>query len=193
MRASDLLPVEDENGDSYGTGDKRIERASLTIDGRHAGPDKRIVSIETRDGWTYRFQRFGRDEPLVLLDRTPETGETRTNRGGQIPRSIERYVAALDAETIKPEMGQVVSEDAQAQAEPEPIMPQPARADGGEPERVECRDCDRTLPPEWLDDGLCPRCVEIRTIEAREQDRHRSAHPTVDDPTPRHEYGDQDL
>lgn len=102
-RESIALPVETDAGTTFGREDKRVVAAELTLRARDPEPPKRIVTVHTRDGWAYRWQRFGLDEPLVQLDRERADGTRKGKTRANMPDSIEEFVEAVENREIVPE------------------------------------------------------------------------------------------
>jgi hypothetical protein len=180
------LPTETDDGTSFGEREKTVVSAILTLEQCDPDPTKRIVSVITQDGWTYRFVRFSTAEPLVHLDRVRPTGEE-VGRG-HVPEAVREYADAVESGEIQPdedELSDALSEPISADTDAQTAL---AVADGGRVEDVCCQRCDRTVEPELVEHGLCPLCRDQERQENAHREQELSAHPTVDDPTPRHEY-----
>jgi hypothetical protein len=96
------LPTTGRDGGDYGAGAKQVERGEIALEAREHGPARRILDVETRDGWTYRFQRYAACEPWVRYNRERPGGSVITRRAGQLPRSVERYRDAVDDGHVTP-------------------------------------------------------------------------------------------
>lgn len=185
MRVVSPLPVT-IGGEGFGTGDKTVVRAALKTEGREYGPDKTVVSVETRDGWRYHFQRFRSDEPLVQRNRHDAAGGLRTKRTGRIPQAVERYIQAVEAGDVSVEHDQAVECGDSAHS-----SPQAALTDGGEQTVASEPPAMRSLSADSLSAGLCPYCEMNDRHQQAHTERQLSAHPVYDDLTPRHHYGDR--
>jgi hypothetical protein len=101
-RVTAALPTTGPNGGHYGDSAKRVERGEIALEEREHGPARRILDVETRDGWTYRFQRYAACEPWVRYNRERPEGSVVTRRAGQLPGSVERYRDAVDDGHVTP-------------------------------------------------------------------------------------------
>jgi hypothetical protein len=101
-RVTAALTTTGPDGDAYGTGAKCVERGEIALEEREHGPCRRLLDVETRDGWTYRFQRYASCEPWVRYNRERPGGSVITRRAGQLPRSVERYRDAVDDGRVTP-------------------------------------------------------------------------------------------
>jgi len=74
---------------------KRV--ASVTthyFDTQHPTLEKRVVEVETRDGYVYRFQRFADDEYLAFYNRENDQGEE-FQRAASLPENVEAVREAV--------------------------------------------------------------------------------------------------
>jgi len=179
-RSADVsLDVETSQVGPFGQKHKRVTDATLTLIGCPPDRTKRIVAVETADGWVYRFQRFGTDEPLVAYDRTRPDGETYTGHN-RTPQAVLDYVEAVESSEILPEFQPML--DAQRQVSPTPGTEHDVdvdattavATDGGEDrdDRQRCRRCGEIWPQNRMEPGrICPRCDERRRQEEAQVER----------------------
>jgi len=88
--------------DREGQGKKVVE-ASVRLEERQGPtPARRVVSIETRDGAVYRFQRYGRDEYLAFYNRENPDG-SEFQRKPSLPAHVEAVRTAIMADDVLPD------------------------------------------------------------------------------------------
>lgn len=177
------LATVDEDGDSFGSKNKRIDRATLRVEHRPLGPDRRVLVVETVDGWTYTFQRYGENEPWVRYQRERPSGDVMTGLSGVLPNAVEEFVEHVDEIDVDVQ-GAIDAAGPSGQAV----------ADGGQEDdvddgKVECQ-CGREVPEQLMDGGLCPACDLKRRNEERRAELSRRT-TWVDDPHDPQGYGDR--
>jgi len=130
LRAASIpIPTDEIDQDANG---KRVVEITLTLRETRTGPTKEIVTVETRDGWQYRMQRFDGDHALTLWRRDkPDGGEV--GRRAALPKNVEAVVEAIEADEIAPDfMDQTAAEQAVGDALASPTAAGEAVAtDGG--------------------------------------------------------------
>ncbi|AAY24975.1 ORF 49 [Haloarcula hispanica virus SH1] len=105
-----LLGVEEVERDTQG---KKVVDAWLVLEGRHGPtPARRVVSIETRDGAVYRFQRYGRDEYLAFYNRENPDG-SRFQRAASLPEHVEAVRTAIMNREVLPDFEKALEAEVQ--------------------------------------------------------------------------------
>ena len=95
-----LRGLDDVERDGKG---KKVVAAWLRLEKRYGPtPARRVVSIKTRDGAVYRFQRYDSDERLAFYDRTNADG-SRVHHATQLPQHVEAVRNAVMDGDVLPE------------------------------------------------------------------------------------------
>jgi len=95
-----LLGVEEVEREGQG---KKVVDAWLVLEGRHGPtPPRRVVTVETRDGALYRFQRYGRDEYLAFYNRENPDG-SEFQRRASLPAHVEAVREAIVNSEVLPD------------------------------------------------------------------------------------------
>lgn len=141
LRAASV-PISTDEIDQDANG-KRVVGATLTLRETRTGPTKEIVTVETRDGWKYRMQRFDGDQNLTLWRRDKPDGSG-VGRRAALPVNVEAVVEAIEVDEITPDyVDEAAAEQAIGDAAASPSTTVQAEAglatDGGQ-ER-ECARC----------------------------------------------------
>jgi len=101
MKFSNPVPIFVAHVEQEGSG-KTVDSASLVLrDTGTPGPRKRVVSIRTEDGATYRFQRYGTDEYLAFYDRTNADGD-QFQVNARLPAHVEAVREAIQNGEAEP-------------------------------------------------------------------------------------------
>ncbi|AGC65568.1 hypothetical protein K745_gp43 [Haloarcula hispanica virus PH1] len=105
-----LLGVEEVERESQG---KKVVDAWLVLEGRHGPtPARRVVSIETRDGAVYRFQRYATDEYLAFYNRENADG-TSFKRAAALPEHVEAVRTAIMDHEVLPDFEKALEAEVQ--------------------------------------------------------------------------------
>lgn len=109
LRESDVVPLSDVDDVEREGGGKTVVAARLRLEERY-GPTaaRRVVSIETRDGAIYRFQRYGSDEFLAFYNRENPDG-SEFKRKAPLPGHVEQVRRAIMDGDVLPELAALVA------------------------------------------------------------------------------------
>lgn len=95
-----LRGVDDVDREGQG---KKVVDAWLHLEARYGpSPARRVVTIETRDGAVYRFQRYGRGEFLAFYNRENPDG-TEFKRRASLPAHVQAVREAIVADDVLPD------------------------------------------------------------------------------------------
>lgn len=101
MRESEPVPYVGVEAVEERNDGKRVAEATLTIradpDGPETAPNRHVVAVTTTDGTTYRFQRYGFDEPLSFYEREHADGRLFRKRS-PAPANVLAVVEAIDGD-----------------------------------------------------------------------------------------------
>lgn len=92
---------------------KTVVSASVRLEERQGPtPPRRVVSIETRDGAIYRFQRYGRDEFLAFYNRENPDG-SEFKRKAALPTHVQDVREAIMSGDVLPDFAAMLRAEKQ--------------------------------------------------------------------------------